>query len=122
MAGRTEAERRQAEDTLHVGATRPAMLLGLPVLLAVALLLLGYLVWINVTGWTGLLWAATVTGPAWVFARVATAHDLYGIDVLLGWLRTSGIALDRGEWGGASTRSPLPVRLAAKARGMRRAG
>ncbi len=119
MAARTEAERREAEDTLHVGATRPAMLLGLPVLLAVALLLLGYLVWINVTGWNGLIWAVTVTGPAWVFARFTTAHDLYGIDVLVGWLRTSGIALDRGEWAGASTRSPLPVRSAFRARGMR---
>ncbi len=109
------------EDTLHVGATRPAMLLGLPVLLAVALLLLGYLVWINVTGWSGLVWAVTVTGPAWVFARFTVAHDLYGIDVLLGWFRTGGLALDRGAWEGASTRSPLPLRLSARARGMRRA-
>jgi type IV secretory pathway VirB3-like protein len=122
MPARTEAERRDMEDTLHVGATRPAMLLGLPVLLAVILLLGGYLIWINLTGWSGLIWAGVFTGPAWVFARFTIAHDHFGIDVLVGWFRTAGLALDRGAWEGASTRSPLPVRLPARARGMRHAG
>lgn len=122
MTARTEAERREAEDTLHVGATRPAMLLGLPVLLSVLLLLGGYLVWINVTGWRGALWAVAFVGPAWVFARITLSHDLYGIDVLVGWARTAGLSLDRPAWGGASTRSPLPLRATAKLRGMLHVG
>lgn len=117
---RSEDEQRAMEDTLHVGATRPAMLLGLPVLMAVVLLLLGYLTWVNLTGWKGLLWAVAITGPAWIGARITIAHDLYGIDVLVAWFRTSGITLDRGAWGGAS-RSPLPLRHSHRARGMRRA-
>lgn len=122
MAARSETERRETEDTLHVGATRPAMLLGLPVMLAVLLILSAYLIQTSVTGWRGVLWAAVIAGPAWVFARITLAHDQYGIDVLMGWVRTAGVTLDRGAWGGASTRSPLPLRAPSKARGMRNAG
>jgi type IV secretory pathway VirB3-like protein len=123
MPARTEEERQDMEDTLHVGATRPAMLLGLPVLLAVALLLLGYLVWINVTGWRGLIWAAALVAPSWILARISIANDLYGIGVMAGWLRTTFVTLlmDRA-WRGASTRSPLPSRAPAGTRGMHHAG
>lgn len=117
---RTEAEQRDSEDALHVGATRPAMLLGLPMVLSVVLLATAYLIWINVTGLRGALWAACTIGPLWIGARLAVGHDPYGIAVLQNWLITTGITFDRGAWGGAS-RSPLPHRQSNRARGMRHA-
>ncbi|UEM08123.1 VirB3 family type IV secretion system protein (plasmid) [Skermanella rosea] len=103
-------ERMIREDTLHVGATRPVRFLGLPMPLAVALVGLAYVIQTNVTGWQGVLWAVSVVGPCWGIAYLAVAHDPYGINVGLAWLRTSLLSLDRGRWGGPSC-SPLPARL-----------
>jgi|SRR5689334_12960634 len=103
------AQRMAREDTLHVGATRPVRFLGLPMPLAVALVGLAYVIQTNVTGWRGILWAGAVVGPAWGIACIAVAHDPYGINVGLAWLRTTVLALDRGRWGGP-TCSPLPAK------------
>lgn len=109
------------EDTLHVGATRPAMFLGLPVFLTVLILLLWYLIWVNVGGWRGGLWGTGLMLPAWVLARLSIANDLYGMAVIYGWLLATLTNLDRAAWGWASSRSPLPTQ-AVSPRGMRHAG
>lgn len=93
-------ERMIREDTLHVGATRPVRFLGLPMPLAVALVGLAYVIQTNVTGWQGVLWAVSVVGPCWGIAYLAVAHDPYGINVGLAWLRTSLLSLDRGAGAG----------------------
>jgi type IV secretory pathway VirB3-like protein len=98
------------EDTLHVGATRPVRFLGLPMPLAIALGGLAYFIQTNVTGWQGIIWAASIVGPLWFIAYLAVAHDPYGINVVLAWLRTSVLAFDKRQWG---THSPPPVRLEA---------
>lgn len=109
------------EDALHVGATRPAMLWGLPLPLAIILLGLGYEVLINLPGWHALAFVAAVWPPVWWALTRVIAHDLYGINVAVAWARTSGVTFDRGTWGGAS-RSPLPARPRLRARGMHHAG
>jgi type IV secretory pathway VirB3-like protein len=101
--------RKIREDTLHVGATRPARLLGLPMPLAIALGGLAYMIQTNVTGWRGALWAAAITGPVWVISFLAVARDPYGINVGLAWLRTAGALQDKSKYGGPSL-SPLPAR------------
>lgn len=116
-AGGDDAARRR-EDALHIGATRPAMFLGLPMKMTLCLFGVGYIVAVNVPGWQGLAWAAALLGPAYVAARLAVRRSIFGIEVVFGWLRTSGVTFDRATWGGSS-RSPLPARQAARARGMR---
>ena len=101
--------RQELEDTLHVGATRPARLLGLPMPLAVVLLGLAVEIQITITSWRGILWAATAVGPAWLVAAIAVANDPYGVNVVTAWARTAILLLDRDVWGGASC-SPLPLR------------
>lgn len=116
-----EDERRAMEDALPGGACRPPMLLGVPMLLIVPIGALGYLAWVNIGGWRGLTWAAALVIPALVAARLLTAHDVFGINVLAKWLATSGLGLALGEteWGG-TTRSPLPA-SERRVRGMRHA-
>jgi type IV secretory pathway VirB3-like protein len=105
----TNTLRAAREDTLHVGATRPVRFLGLPMPLAVGLGGLAYFIQTNVTGWQGIIWAASIVGPIWFCAYLAVAHDPYGINVALAYLRTVVLALDKGLWGGP-TCSPLPAR------------
>lgn len=109
----TSTERIIREDTLHVGATRPARFLGLPMPLAVGLGGLAYFIQTNVTGWQGIIWAASIVGPVWFCAYLAVAHDPYGINVALAWLRSSFLLLDKARWGGPSC-SPLPARQRRK--------
>jgi len=109
-------ERREREDRVPVGDTRPARFLGLPYALALALGAIAYLLALNIGGWRGLVWAAAVVGPTWGIAMFATAADPYGIEVVLTSLRAKLPILDRRRWGGPSL-SPLPARAA---RGPRR--
>ncbi len=103
-------DRMAKEDTLHAGATRPVMFLGIPIQLAVGLGLLAYAIQINVTGWKGVLWGLSIAGPAWLFCAIAVAHDPYGMSVAFSWVRTCLLSRDRKKWGGMSL-SPLPPRF-----------
>ena len=114
------AAQRKRQDTLHVGATRPAMFLGLPVKLTLLLLGSAYIVAVNVS----LLWAAAFLVPAYVGARLAVRRSFYGINILFVWAQTSLASYlspfsDRWIWGGAS-RAPLPSRFQTRSKGMRR--
>jgi type IV secretory pathway VirB3-like protein len=113
MSDRTE--RMNREDTLHVGATRPAMFLGLPMPLAVGLAVLGYAIQVNVTGLEGVGWALAIVGPMGVCSYFAIEHDPYGINVWLAWLRTCLLMRDKSTWGGPSC-SPLPRKTRNKRR------
>ena len=107
------------EDTLHVGATRPVSFLGLPIPLAVCLMVLAYMIQTNITGWYGIAWASAIVGPVLgSCAYLAVAHDPYGINVWLAWLRTCVLLLRQGPLGRPSC-SPLPLASAVRRNAMR---
>lgn len=108
----------EREDTLHVGGTRPAMFWGLPIVLAVAIIVAGYEIQAAFGTLQGIAYALAFCLPVWVFARWSIGHDLYGIGVLVTWVRLLGLAFDRATWGGGS-RSPLPAAQPARVMGMR---
>ncbi len=107
------AETELHVETLHVAATRPAMLWGLPLQLA--------LVFFVAAGVTGVamhnaLYDVAIL-PPWVAARLLVRRDYNAVRVTFLWLRTSASALDSHLWGGASV-SPLPVKLSKRTRGL----
>ena len=108
------------EDPLHVAATRPALMWGLPLPLALVLFVIGAEVQVWFKGLTGVAWALALVAPAWIVARILVARDYNAIGVALLWLNTSARALDAADWGGAST-APLPVGRGRGPRGMRHA-
>jgi len=108
------------EDLLHVAATRPALMWGLPLPLALVLFVTGAEVQVWFKGLTGVTWALTLVAPVWVVARFLVARDYNAIGVAVLWLNTSARALDAADWGGASV-APLPVGSARGPRGMRHA-
>ena len=119
-----EAAQRRREDTLHVGATRPAMMLGLPIAWALPLLGGAYVIQTNVTGLEGVGWALAWLVPGYVAARLAVRKSFFGLNVVLVWFRACFVAYvspwsDRWTWGGFS-RSPMPSRFHSRAKGMLR--
>lgn len=109
------------EDLLHVGGTRPAMLMGVPIVLAVGIAVAWYEVQAVIGGLQGIAWAFAICIPAWILARWRVSVDVFGINVAVAALRLLGLAFDRATWGGGS-RSPLPAIQPARAMGMRHAG
>ena len=109
-----------AEDPLHVAATRPALMWGLPLPLALALFVVGAEVQVVFKGLTGVAWALALVGPVWVAARFLVARDYHAIGVAVLWLNTAARGFDSADWGGASV-APLRVGSARGPRGMSRA-
>lgn len=101
-------ERMEQEDTLHVGASRPDRLFGLPYPIAVLLLFVAYMIQTNLGGWYGLSWAVVMVAPCWGFFYILVAHDPYGANVAMAWARTCVMLRDKKVWGGPSC-SPLPA-------------
>ncbi len=106
-------------DTLHVAATRPALLWGLPYALALALLVLAAEIQVGVHGLRGVVWAAALVGPLWVGARYLVAYDYHAMGVALLWLNTSARDFGAKEWGGSSV-APLSHKRITRYRGMAR--
>ena len=107
------------EDALHVAATRPALLLGLPMPLALVLGLGGAEIQVAVHGLAGVAWAVAIVAPLWAVSRFLVAHDYHAVRVFGLWLDTSARTFDAAEWGGASV-APLPMKAARGPRGMAR--
>lgn len=101
-----------AETTLHVAATRPAMLWGLPLQLALVFFMAAG---VTAVAMHNALYAVVVL-PIWLAASLLVRRDYNAVRVTGLWLSTTGSALDSQLWGGAST-SPLPVRISRRARG-----
>ena len=101
------------EDTLHTGATKPVMFMGLPMPLAVGLGVVGYMIQTNVTGLEGIAWALAVVVPLGIGSYYAIEHDPYGINVWLAWIRTCVLLRGKQTWGGP-TFCPLPSKLTRK--------
>lgn len=104
-------------DTLYLAATRPAMFMGVPLVLVTFFLMLAGLIEVILKNPLYLL----VIVPLWFATRELVARDYNAAGVVLLYLRTAGRSVDNRKWGGAST-SPFPIRAARRGRGMIDAG
>jgi len=100
-----------AEQVLHVAATRPALLWGVPFPLAILI--------IQITGIVGVFhWAGPLVGPPlWVLAAILVRRDYNMPGIVLLWWNTSARCWDAEIWGG-STVSPFPVHMPKRLRGI----
>lgn len=100
-------------DTLYLAATRPAMFMGVPIVMAALMLMVvGFIVVLLKNP----LYLAVMI-PVWFAARELVARDYNAVGVLLLFLRTAGRSVDSREWGGASV-ATHPIRLKRRGRGM----
>lgn len=104
-------------DTLYLAATRPALFMGVPLVLAALLLMFaGFIVVLLKDPFY-----LAIMVPLWFGARELVARDYNAVGVVLLYLRTAGRSVDARKWGGAST-SPFPIRPVRRGRGMIDAG
>ena len=100
-------------DTLYLAATRPALFMGVPLVVAVAFMMLaGFVIVI----FENPLYEAVLI-PLWFAARVLVARDYNAVGVAVLFLRTAGRGVDSSTWGGVSV-APLPIRVPGRGRGM----
>jgi type IV secretion system protein VirB3 len=100
-------------DTLYLAATRPALFMGVPLMVAVAFMMLsGFIIVLLENPLYELILV-----PLWLAARVLVAWDYNAVGVAMLFLRTAGRGVDSVRWGGASV-APLPIRISRRGRGM----
>jgi type IV secretion system protein VirB3 len=104
-------------DTLYLAATRPALFMGVPLIVAVVFMMSGGFIIVLLENPLYEL----VLIPLWLAARVLVARDYNAVGVAVLFLRTAGRGVDSVRWGGASV-APLPIRVASRGRGMTDAG
>lgn len=103
-----------AETTLHVAATRPALLWGMPLEMAAFFFVAFGVITVACHNFV----YGLVVAPVWWGAHFLVRRDYNAIRVTFLWLLTAAFALDSHLWGGASV-SPLPIKVAkGRARGM----
>jgi type IV secretion system protein VirB3 len=93
------------EVPLFVAATRPALIMGLPLGLFVLFLMAIALIMIlaqNPFYEIGLV-------PLWFGARLLVRYDYNAVGVVSLWLKTKARSFDAHFWGGASP-APFPIR------------
>jgi type IV secretion system protein VirB3 len=100
-------------DTLYLAATRPALFMGVPLIVGVAFMMLGGFIIVLLENPL----YEFVLIPLWLAARVLVARDYNAVGVALIFLRTAGRSVDGRHWGGASV-APLPIRTPHRGRGM----
>jgi type IV secretion system protein VirB3 len=100
-------------DTLYLAATRPALFMGVPLVMAVGFMMLGGFIIVLLENPLYEL----VLIPLWLAARVLVSRDYNAIGVTVLFLRTAGRSVDGPAWGGATV-APLPVRVSKRGRGM----
>ena len=103
---------RLDETPLFVAATRPALILGLPIGLFVMLLMAATLIVILARN---PIYAGAVI-PAWLAAQLLVRYDYNAIRVAGLWLQTKCRSIDTPVWGGASP-APFPVKPSKRPRG-----
>ena len=91
-----------SEGVLPLAATRPALLVGLPLPLGMALGGVGYMIIMVSDGFMGIAYAAMLVAPLWFGARFIVAKDYNACNIIWRWLTTSALCLDAREWGGTS--------------------
>ncbi|MGX7877212.1 type IV secretion system protein VirB3 [Mesorhizobium sp. ORM8.1] len=100
-------------STLYVAATRPALVLGVPLTLAGALMMLAGLIIIILKNPL----YEVVLVPLWFGARLIVERDYNAASVAFLYLQTAGRSVDGQVWGGASV-SANPIRVPKRGRGM----
>jgi len=100
-------------DTLYLAATRPALFMGVPLIVAAAFMMLGGFIIVLLENPLYEL----VLIPLWLAAKVLVSRDYNAVGVAMLFLRTAGRGVDNARWGGASV-APLPIRIPARGRGM----
>jgi type IV secretion system protein VirB3 len=100
-------------DTLYLAATRPALFMGVPLIVGVGFMMLGGFIIVLLKN---PLYELLLV-PLWLAARVLVARDYNAVGVALLFLRTAGRGVDGRIWGGASV-APLPIRIPQRGRGM----
>ena len=100
-------------DTLYLAATRPALFMGVPLIVGVGFMMLGGFIIVLLENPLYELFLV----PLWLAARVLVARDYNAVGVALLFLRTAGRGVDGRFWGGASV-APLPIRIPQRGRGM----
>lgn len=100
-------------DTLYLAATRPALFMGVPLILAVGFMMLGGFIIVLLEN----PFYELVLVPLWLAARVLVSRDYNAVGVTVLFLRTAGRSVDGLVWGGASV-TPLPIRISNRGRGM----
>lgn len=101
------------EAALFVAATRPALVAGMPIGLAVAFLMAFAL--IIIFGENPLYELVLV--PVWFGARLLVRYDYCAVRIVALWLQTAARSLDAHRWGGASP-APFPIRHTRRRRGI----
>ena len=94
-----------ADTPLFVAATRPALVAGMPIGLAVAFMMVFAL--IMIFGEDPLYEVVLV--PLWFAARMVVRYDYNGVRIVGLWLRSSARSIDAHRWGGSSP-APFPIR------------
>lgn len=101
------------ESPLFVAATRPALVAGMPIGLAVAFMMAFAL--IMILGQDPFYELVLV--PLWFAARMIVRYDYNAIRLVTLWLRSSARSFDAHRWGGASP-SAFPIRCNSRPRGV----
>jgi type IV secretion system protein VirB3 len=100
-------------DTLYLAATRPALFIGVPLIVAVAIMMLGGFIIVLLEN----PFYEMVLIPLWLAAKVLVSRDYNAVGVAVLFLRTAGRGVDNARWGGSSV-APLPIRIPFRGRGM----
>lgn len=100
-------------DALYLAATRPALFMGVPLVVGVGFMMLGGFI---IVLFENPLYELVLI-PLWLAARVLMARDYNAVGVAILFLRTAGRGVDNARWGGASV-APLPIRVPSRGRGM----
>ncbi len=101
--------------TLFVAATRPALIMGLPIGLFVLFLMALALIMIRVQN---PLYELMLV-PAWFGARLLLRYDYNAVRVAGLWMQTKARSFDSAHLGGASP-APFPIRGSEYPRGIGR--
>jgi type IV secretion system protein VirB3 len=107
------ADQELEASPLFVAATRPAMVLGLPIGLAVVFMMAVAAIMITVQN----PFYELALIPAWIVAREVVRLDYNGVRIAQLWLETKVASFDAHRWGGASP-SPFPIRPGRHPRGI----
>lgn len=91
-------------ELLSVADTRPALMFGIPMELAVVF---GTAFFAIDTELHSPFWGFAVV-PFWFLAAILVRTDYNGVRIFFLWLRTSAVMFDSHLWGGASL-APLPA-------------
>jgi type IV secretion system protein VirB3 len=93
------------QDVLHVGATRPAMVWGIPFFLIVPV----FVLCLEIEMIMGMKMAAIFDPPIVLIAVVIVKYDYNGPRLWWVWLTTRALILDDMHWGG-TVASHFPAR------------